>query len=85
MNKWENFNGEEFRCAVFDAVKIKEAIMRTEIKKDRRVEDQRKDWFTSRLWRSGGVGDGGCRRVDDRRLSRDIRPDGHVVVYVKRG
>ena len=47
MNKWENFNGEEFRCAVFDAVKIKEAIMRTEIKKDRRVEDQRKDWFTT--------------------------------------
>ena len=66
--------------------------MRTEIKKDRRVEDQRKDWFTSRLWRSGGVGDGSCRRVDERRLSKDIQADGHyigcrthTVVYAKRG
>ena len=57
--------------------------MRTEILEDRRIEDQRKDVFTSRLWRAN-IGDGSCRRVDERRLSKDIR-NGHVVIYAKRG
>ena len=69
-------SGDEFRDAV------KEVTMRTEIKRDRRVGDRRKDVLLSRVMRSSARG---LKRGGYDRLSRDIRPDGHVVVYVKRG
>ena len=58
--------------------------MRTEIREDRRIGDRREDVLTARLWRTN-IGDGSCRRIDERRVSKDVRPDGHVVVYAKRG
>ena len=62
--------------------------MRTEIKKDRRIEDRRWDVLAGRLLRATE----NCRRVEERRLSKDIQADGHyigcrthTVVYAKRG
>ena len=59
--------------------------MRTEIKRDRRIEDRRWDVLAGRLLRATE----NCRRVEERRLSKDIQADGgcrtHTVVYAKRG